>query len=213
MAKKLNDRLSTKKNLLKVAAKLFAQKGYDAVSVRDIADKAKVNVALISYHFGSKEDLYKEIFRTYTSEHAEEVRGLLQQIASKKMTSKAFEELVFVLVTVALKRYEESPEICQLFHRERLDGLPHARETYEESIAPLAEILSDFIRLGQKQGIIRSDLHPKLFFATLFESIWGYMTISRCGLKMLSDCYTLPSDQKKYVQFLTKLFLEGSLKK
>ena len=43
--------------------KLFAANGYNGTSVRDIAAKAKVNVSMISYYFGSKENLMEELFR------------------------------------------------------------------------------------------------------------------------------------------------------
>lgn len=45
------------------AEKLFAANGYNGTSVRDIASKAKVNVSMISYYFGSKENLMEELFK------------------------------------------------------------------------------------------------------------------------------------------------------
>ena len=47
----------TKSILLDVAERLFADRGIDAVSVRDLTEEAKVNLAAVNYHFGSKEDL------------------------------------------------------------------------------------------------------------------------------------------------------------
>ncbi len=45
--------------LLKAAKKVFAQKGFEGATVKDIADEAGVNVSLVSYHFNGKENLYK----------------------------------------------------------------------------------------------------------------------------------------------------------
>ena len=45
------------------ANKLFTQKGYSATTTRDIAKEAGTNLALINYHFGSKENLYKKVVR------------------------------------------------------------------------------------------------------------------------------------------------------
>jgi AcrR family transcriptional regulator len=44
------------------AERLFGQHGYEGVSIRDIAADAQVNSALIRYHFGRKEDLYRQLF-------------------------------------------------------------------------------------------------------------------------------------------------------
>ncbi len=47
--------------LLQVAMRLFAEKGYDGVTVRDIAAAASVSVGLINHHFGSKEGLREAV--------------------------------------------------------------------------------------------------------------------------------------------------------
>ncbi len=49
--------------LLDAAEKLFAEKGFDGTSVRDITAEAKCNVAAVNYHFGGKDNLYTEAFR------------------------------------------------------------------------------------------------------------------------------------------------------
>jgi AcrR family transcriptional regulator len=50
-------------HIMMAAEKLFAANGYNGTSVRDIASKAKVNVSMISYYFGSKENLMEELFK------------------------------------------------------------------------------------------------------------------------------------------------------
>lgn len=57
----------TKDIILKDAIDLFSEKGFDGVSVRDIAGKAQVNLAAINYHFKNKENLFKEcLFQCFT---------------------------------------------------------------------------------------------------------------------------------------------------
>jgi len=53
----------THERILEAAQKLFAERGFDATSVRDITAEAKCNVAAVNYHFGGKENLYVEAFR------------------------------------------------------------------------------------------------------------------------------------------------------
>ena len=54
----------TKNRLLDTAEILFSQKGYDAVSVRELTAAAKCNMGAINYHFGGKKNLYLEVFRS-----------------------------------------------------------------------------------------------------------------------------------------------------
>lgn len=55
----------TKEKILVAARKVFEQKGYDAARTRDIALEANVNVALINYHFQSKEQLFWAVVQDF----------------------------------------------------------------------------------------------------------------------------------------------------
>lgn len=59
-------RTSAKEPLLRNAATLFSRSGYNAVSLRDIAKAAGVNVGSLTYHFGSKANLLREIYARHT---------------------------------------------------------------------------------------------------------------------------------------------------
>jgi len=71
--------LSSKQSqLLDTAEMLFSRKGFDGTSVRDIAEAAGINTAMISYYFGSKEKLMEEIFERKSMNLREKVDNLLK---------------------------------------------------------------------------------------------------------------------------------------
>jgi len=53
----------TRERILVEAETLFAEKGYEAVSIREITGAAECNLAAVNYHFGTKQNLYLEVFR------------------------------------------------------------------------------------------------------------------------------------------------------
>ena len=55
------DPTTTKDRLLDAAEELFASRGYDEVSIRELAAAAEVNVAAVNYHFQGKDNLYHEV--------------------------------------------------------------------------------------------------------------------------------------------------------
>ena len=54
----------TRQRLLETASKLFSQRGFNNVTVREICAEARANVAAVNYHFGDKFGLYREVVRT-----------------------------------------------------------------------------------------------------------------------------------------------------
>jgi AcrR family transcriptional regulator len=58
-----NSEVDTKTRLLDAAERLFSNKGFEAVSHRDIASAAAVNLAAVNYHFGSKDQLVRAVIK------------------------------------------------------------------------------------------------------------------------------------------------------
>ncbi|MEP6684170.1 MAG: TetR family transcriptional regulator, partial [Parafilimonas sp.] len=50
-----------KQHIIETTLHLFAEKGFEGTSIREIAEKASVNVAMVNYYFGSKEKLFEKI--------------------------------------------------------------------------------------------------------------------------------------------------------
>jgi AcrR family transcriptional regulator len=77
----------TRDRILKTAERLFAERGFNGVSVRELAGAASVNIASIGYHFRSKEGLLAEVYRRHCEPMIEErLRGLA---AAKRLTGSA----------------------------------------------------------------------------------------------------------------------------
>ncbi len=63
LIRKNDKRLSAADKLIEAAGPLFADRPFDAVSTRELAKAANVNLSAISYHFGNKEGLYEAVFK------------------------------------------------------------------------------------------------------------------------------------------------------
>ena len=59
----MNSSISTKERILAAAESLFAQRGFDGASLRQLTASAGVNLAAVNYHFGSKDKLVEQVFR------------------------------------------------------------------------------------------------------------------------------------------------------
>jgi AcrR family transcriptional regulator len=63
MTTQVSSAVSTKNRILSAAESLFAQRGFDGASLRQLTAAAGVNLAAVNYHFGSKEKLVEQVFR------------------------------------------------------------------------------------------------------------------------------------------------------
>ncbi len=73
MAKNRN----TEQKIFDAATELFLEKGVDRTSVRDIANKAGINLALMNYYFRSKENLFDTIFSSLVKKNSEDLIRIL----------------------------------------------------------------------------------------------------------------------------------------
>ncbi len=77
-----------KEKILEVAEELFAEKGFEGTSVRDIAQKAEVNIAMISYYFGSKEKLLEALIDMHAGYATMQLEELKNNQALQKLGKK-----------------------------------------------------------------------------------------------------------------------------
>lgn len=98
-----------KRNLAAAAEKLFAEKGFEAVSVRDITQLAKTNVAAVNYHFGSRDGLMNMVISRYANPLNEERLARLD-VAERKWAGKLvpIEELMDALLRPLLGQVRKS---------------------------------------------------------------------------------------------------------
>src|ERR1700681_1917425 len=92
-----------RRKLIRAAGQVFAEVGYDAATVRQITDKAEVNVASINYHFGDKLNLYREVLSETFSQRTQ----LLGRLCSKGTPKERLHR--FIEWMVAEEKGEQRP--------------------------------------------------------------------------------------------------------
>ena len=126
----------SKRRLLDAAEQLFADRGFEAVSVRDVTQLAKANVAAVNYHFGSREGMIALVVMRYITPVNEERIARLEAL-ERKWPGKVvpIEEIIdaFVRPLVGIVRKSELSErlFCKLMGRifaMQGEGLPAALE-------------------------------------------------------------------------------------
>src|ERR1035437_2704521 len=105
-----------RENLIAIATPLFAQKGFNGVSVRELAKAAAVNLSMISYYFGGKEGLYAAVLN-------EQFTSLKRVEELKHMDVDPVKKFdLYVRATVS--RYRKNPYLLRFYTSELTNPTP-----------------------------------------------------------------------------------------
>ena len=174
--------LNTKSKIFNVAARLIGQKGYNAVSMREISEQSGVSKPTIYYHFNSKEGLYHQLFHTaitYSDAQLNEI--LLRDISVKQK-----------LIELIKARFEQTlkyPDFAKFFLHLFIfmEHTPLSKQFQAEAIIR-REVLSKLIQEGIKNkefGLsVKTTIAVEIIIGTLIHFIAQQLVSDK---KILSD--------------------------
>ncbi len=152
--------------LLAIAADLFADRGYVATTVRDIADEAGILSGSLYHHFDSKESMIDEILSTFIDQTLASYESV---IAEGKGPKETFEGLV----RTSLESMVDSRAAILIYQNEarflaaepRFSYLPQAHRKFEK-------IWTEVLKKGVKSGEFRDSIDPKLVYRLVRDTVW-----------------------------------------
>jgi AcrR family transcriptional regulator len=192
---------ATKRALLEAAKRLIGERGYAGTSVRELAAAAGTNLAAVSYHFGSRENLLNEAvlesFLEWTESVAQEDRQLTSRdpnagplehmAAGARPMIEAFPERLplFVMFLEALLQAQRSPELKRRLavhyaeQRRRLGGMVEAGTPDPERTARRLEVVTSYLIATTDGLLLQSLLDPEAVpsgdeLAAFYEGLAAY---------------------------------------
>lgn len=190
--------VNTKLALINAAGELFSEHGYDGTSTRAIAEKAKVNVAGIKYHFGSKDGLYLEVINHVFDDGDKcHLNKIIDFDRSRLLSHEGIAEIILDYITCCYKEMFLSgdPEWhMQLVMQEVLNNATGIEHIVENYFRPKHKDIMDLYK----------SIKPE---ASLEESyIWAFMTHSQIIflLHLHKPIDVLMQGKCEYVQLLNQ---------
>src|SRR6266699_4913309 len=158
----------TRSRILDVAEELFGEQGLDRVSIRDITRIARVNLAAINYHFGSKEDLIAAVFERRVVPVNEARLASLDRV--EKAAGKRIPKLEAILeafirpaLQSSLKASKGGTAFSKLFGRCLSEPGPEVEALLKRQFEPLVERM-DAALLKALPHLSRSEIFWRLKF-------------------------------------------------
>lgn len=196
--KKTQDKIE---DILNVAEILFAEQGFEAVSVREISKAADINIAMISYYFGSKEKLYEDVVN--------------RKLISSKMIEEyikrfpTYNDKLIAIVDMFITKFFERRNFQNIIFREMaMNQRTAMTELITTRLHENFSLLSDVISKGIKNKEFRK-VDVELTVITIFGVVKTYTTsgLIACKVLKIEDMEEVYNDKhktrlKKYLQEL-----------
>ena len=158
-----------RQKLVLAALKLFAEKGFEGASTRDIADAAGANISAIRYYFGDKAGLYRAAFTEPLGENAHGCADIDPTLPLPEALHQFFAEFL-----EPLKRGEAVRLVMKLHFREMIEPTGAWEEAIEAEIKPQHEAMVRM--LTQRFGISAPDVDvQRLAFSVVGMAVHYYV--------------------------------------
>jgi AcrR family transcriptional regulator len=132
----------TRDRLLKAAERLFADRGFKKVTVRDICRVARANVAAVNYHFGDKLGLYREVLQS-AIDAMRATNDAAREAGAGQPPEEQLRRYIAVFVHRVLRPGTDT--VHKLINREMNDPTPALDALVEQGVRPRIEYLSSVI--------------------------------------------------------------------
>jgi len=173
--------------IMEAAEQLFAEKGFAGTSVRDIAEVANVNLAMISYYFGSKEKMMEAMFKHKGDHFRVQLENLIQDenLSSIQKIEKFIDDFIERILTK------------QCFHKVMVrEQLSDANSTIVKRIYELKEanlaLIKQLIQQGQKKGDFKKNVDTVFLMMTLVGTVSQVVT----GPHLYRKLFNLQSNEE-----------------
>lgn len=204
-----NNKKITRERILDKAEALFAQKGFHAVSVREITKIARCNLAAVNYHFGNKHNLYLEVFRARWVPRAMRVRKSFEKSLAAHDEACSLADVVEALA----KAFIEGPlsdDERQRHHQLMARELGRPTEAFE-LIA--SQVLRPFFRelAGRFSPFMPEELEEERLMLKVL-SIFGtvlYFNFARVAVTRITGCEYDSDFKARLVEHITEFALKG----
>jgi AcrR family transcriptional regulator len=172
---------SRRGELLRIAARLFASKGFKNTTVRDIADAAGILSGSLYHHFDSKESMVDELLSSFQ----EELFGKYDAILASGDDARAKLEQA---VRVSFEAIDRHPDEVAIFQNEAdhlgaFERFAYLAERNEQSRNVWMTLLTE----GKKSGALRADLDVELTYRFVRDTVWVAVRWYRPGGKLSHD--------------------------
>lgn len=178
-------------SILTVAERLFADQGFHGTSVRDIAQEADVNIAMISYYFGSKDKLLETIFKY----RLEASRKFINELVEND-TMEPLEKINSLIDRFVMKILGEQYFQC-IMSREQLNSQQSpVRDLIWQLKGEMLGIIRPIVSTAQESGIFYKDVDVEMLMTSLFGTIHQVIPAQHI-LRNSSDAKDLNDDEYK----------------
>lgn len=197
----------TREKLLKAALKLFAAQGYDGTSTKQICDAVGANVAAVTYHFQTKENLLETIIE----ENSKHQDSIIVMILKEVHTVEELKIRIRMFSEAIIDTTNSNPDFHTLITHEAKKNMI-AFETIKQNAESFHSMIIKFFKDAKKKRLLSENVDESMIAHVLFSVLIGFRfdgVIERLHPELdLKDS----KKKEKYLDKFLQIFFEGIIK-
>lgn len=201
--------IGSKELLLDAAKRVFAKKGYDGATVKDLSDAAGVNVSLISYYFGGKEGLYRECIERFGQERL----AFATEILSHPQSLEDFRTKLRIFILQFIETHVREREATTIIHRECSFEFAQTKDIFVNTFLKALNTLVNFVSEAQKKGILSREVDAQLASAFFYGAILHFSRTEGIQKEFFGISIDNPEYREKLADQCIQIFLQGIIAK
>lgn len=202
-----SDERRARERILVAAEELFAEFGFDGVSLRQIATRAEVPVGLVSYHFTNKLGVYRAVFELRTPVVVEQRKAGLALASMEEDPTRRLEMIIkaIVLPMLNLRAAEHHNHFGVLMAREISDPRSGERGIIQDMFDPIALIVIEHLK-----EVLPHRSTAQIHWA--YQMMVGLMSFAMYDagrISRLSNGAADPADPAPTMRYLLEIMMHG----
>ena len=198
---------SAQDRLFAAATKLFAQKGYDATSTKEICELAGVNIASLHYYFESKEKLYLEIISRFGEQSLESAVRVLQPPRVAEEIAIRLEMYLYETLEIMLADIDTVRIVLREIEAHQVITEDLFRSSFMKSFGALEE----FFDAAIKRKFIAKDIDPRVAASAFTSQIVQVIRSNNLNKKYFKASIESDDFRKHWVTQMVRIFTNGLL--
>ena len=192
------DKTAYRDSIIATSTRLFAERGLNGVSIRELSSAAGVSISMISYYFDGKEGLYASVLKGQFA--------CFEYIQTIKDMDASPLEKIEAYIRWSIQRNRDNPYLLRYYTSELTNPTRHFNEIVQPALSKALFILVEIVEEGIDKKMFRQELNPEDTALAMAGMVNYYFLSTLASQKFVNHS---PERDEELIRHYMDIFTKG----